>query len=352
MKIILQNHYGSGLHPVDFERQLAEYGYTEKDLYPSISQTWDEFIKKWRSNPDLVEIIEKYYRNSNEYKIVEVPDNTDYRITESEGYETAVFAVNNRLYTDKEYVENENYSDFLCSYDSDKEKMHIVKNGVGMSLSKDELREINFIYDKETRYRQDIETVLENCRMPFVIEALGDYALDLSKINLDGYKKKLLDVYAEKCRTNDDYLKCLKQTFKEVDISPYVISKAEKRYYDIDKSVVDEMLLNYDILFPDDNEEYINFEWDAKLKEICPDYWKNITKILNSKEVYYTRVYSELFYKDVKLLATIAFNNGNEIPDYLEVNIPITDNAKAILKDKMDDFFNRFLEEEQKEFDR
>ncbi len=106
MKIILHKGYGGGLHPADFERQLAEYGYKEEDFYPKGKEDWDDFLKKWRGNNTLVEIVENQLKSGcRDYTILELPDGTDYLVHDEEGNETAYFSLNGRMYTDKSYME-------------------------------------------------------------------------------------------------------------------------------------------------------------------------------------------------------------------------------------------------------
>lgn len=132
MKIILHKGYGGGFHPGDFERELTdeyelEYPYKVSDLYYEDSNhtvrennirskelSYEDWLKDWRSNGDLIDIVSKhigYYAGythkpvEDGYVILELPDNTDYKVAESEGNETAYFYLNNKMWDDREYAE-------------------------------------------------------------------------------------------------------------------------------------------------------------------------------------------------------------------------------------------------------
>ncbi len=109
MKIILAKCYGSGFHPSSFQKELyVEKGWTRDRLY-SDGKTEDGikgFIKRMRSDPDIIDVVSKINENLPEdkqnYKILEVPDGIDYRVTDHSGFETAFFAYKNHIYDDSE----------------------------------------------------------------------------------------------------------------------------------------------------------------------------------------------------------------------------------------------------------
>lgn len=118
MIIALSKSVGGGFHPADFEYELTdayrlEYPYEVTDLYYNDCNgtvregnirkqlSYEDWEKWWRSNGDVLDII----RKNNDYLLLELPDNTDYKVSCDEGIETAYFFLNGKMWTDNEYLE-------------------------------------------------------------------------------------------------------------------------------------------------------------------------------------------------------------------------------------------------------
>lgn len=121
MIIALSKSMGGGFHPADFEHELTdvyrlEYPYETSDLFYNDcngtvregnirkSLSYEDWEKWWRSNGDVLDIIGK----NKDYLLLELPDNTDYKVSCDEGIETAYFFLNGRMWTDVEYLEAQN----------------------------------------------------------------------------------------------------------------------------------------------------------------------------------------------------------------------------------------------------
>ena len=118
MIIALSKSMGGGFHPADFEDELTdayrlEYPYEVTDLFYNDCNgtvregnirkqlSYEDWEKWWRSNGDVLDIVGK----NNNYLLLELPDNTDYKVSCNEGIENAYFFLNGRMWTDVEYVE-------------------------------------------------------------------------------------------------------------------------------------------------------------------------------------------------------------------------------------------------------
>ena len=109
MKIILAKCYGSGFHPSNLQKELyVEKGWTRDRLYRDGKTEGgiEGFIKRMRSDPDIIDVVSKLNEslpeNKQDYKILEVPDDIDYRVTDHSGFETAFFAYKDHIYDDDE----------------------------------------------------------------------------------------------------------------------------------------------------------------------------------------------------------------------------------------------------------
>ena len=101
MEIVLRKEYSGGFHPVNFERDLKWRGWKDEDFYPKQGEDFRKFCDKMRSNADVLDVVKECGPHSG-YTIIEVPDGIDFRVVDYDGFETAFFAYNNKIYDDRE----------------------------------------------------------------------------------------------------------------------------------------------------------------------------------------------------------------------------------------------------------
>lgn len=125
MKVVLHNGFGGGFHPVDFERGLMNKGWKYEDLWPKNSENFKTFQNRWRSEPDVIELAER----NPDYKVIDIPDGSDFKVFEYDGAETLCFYANGRLYTDMEWEEEKSKNGFV-DLNSDKKLIFTALEGL------------------------------------------------------------------------------------------------------------------------------------------------------------------------------------------------------------------------------